>query len=168
MRRRTAAILARYSERARDDSARSPLARAAWRSLSAAAGRGDLAAIEAIWQAWLRHPDDGRWELLTQWRGERALADAVLAAVIDPARAATSRSAIGAFCVRRGIVPDGDAERALLHLMAGQPDQHRAADPDGSALGAAYRAAAADAAGHRQRSRDRRAGHADGDPHEGT
>jgi hypothetical protein len=142
VRRRTAAVLAHYSERSRDGAGRSTLARAAWRSLSAAAGRGDPAAIEAIWQAWLRHPDDERWELLTQCRGERALAGAVLAAVIDPARAATSRSVIGAFCVRRGIVPDGGAERALLHLMAGQPEQYRAADPDGSALDAAYQAAA--------------------------
>jgi hypothetical protein len=93
VRRRTAAVLARYSERAR----------------------------EAIWQAWLRHPDDERWELLTRCRGERALADAVLAAVIDPAGSATARSVIGAFCVRRGIVPGEDAERALFYLMAGQP-----------------------------------------------
>jgi hypothetical protein len=114
VRRRTAAILARYSERAR----------------------------EAIWQAWLRHPDDERWELLTRYRGEQALASTALAAVTDPARAATARSAIGTFCVRRGIVPAGDAERALFYLMAGQPEQHRAADPDGSALAAAYRAAA--------------------------
>jgi hypothetical protein len=114
VRRRTAAILARYSERAR----------------------------EAIWQAWLRHPDDERWELLTRYRGEQALASTALAAVTDPARAATARSAIGAFCVRRGIVPAGDAERALFYLMAGQPEQHRAADPDGTALAAAYQAAA--------------------------
>jgi hypothetical protein len=118
------------------------LGRAAWRILAASAGRGDANAVEAIWQGWLGHPDDERWELLTQCRGERAMADAAFAAVTDPARAATVRSDIGAFSVRRGIVPNGDAERALFYLMAGQPDQHRAADPDGSALAAAYRAAA--------------------------
>jgi hypothetical protein len=115
-------------------------ARRAWRVLKDAADRGDHVALDAVWGAWLRHPGDEIWESIARWRGERLAADAV-AAVTDPGRDAPRRYVIGNFCMRRGIVPDGDAERALFFTMAGQPEQRRAADPDGSWLAEAYRVA---------------------------
>jgi hypothetical protein len=137
----TAVFLAFYSERSHGAPLRYPLARAAWRTLAAAAARGDHNAIEAIWQAWLRHPDDERWELLAQCRGAQEMADAVFAAATDPARPAASRAAIGAFCTSRSLVPAGNAERAVFYLLVGQQAQHRAADPAGEALRTAYQAA---------------------------
>jgi hypothetical protein len=117
------------------------LARVAGRTLTAAAGRGDRNAIEAVWRAWLRRPDDERWELLTRWRGTQPMAEAVFAAGADPARPAEARATLGAFCASRALAPGEPPERAKFYVLTGQPEQHRAADPDGSALAAAYRAA---------------------------
>jgi hypothetical protein len=69
VRRKTAGILSFYSERARGVSLRYPLAGVAWRALEAAAVRSDGNAVEAVWQAWLRRPDDQRWELLCRCCG---------------------------------------------------------------------------------------------------
>lgn len=119
----------------------SPLTRAAWRAVKDAGDHGAQSAIEAVWRAWLRHPDDEAWDLLSRWRGADRLAADVFAAATDPARPAVRRYAIGEFCVRRGVVPATDAERALFFVLTGQPEQHRAADPDGAALAAAYQSA---------------------------
>jgi hypothetical protein len=141
MRHRTAVFLAFYSERTFGGSPGYPLARVAWRALAAAAAQGDRTAIEAVWQAWLRNPDDERWDLLSECRGARELAGAVFAAATDPARPAGSRAALGAFCASHGLAPAPGAERALFYLLTGQPAQHRADDPTGEALRTAYQAA---------------------------
>jgi hypothetical protein len=117
------------------------LGRLSWRTLRSAADRGDRNAIEAVWQGWLRRPDDERWDLLTRWRGAQPMAGVVFAAAADPARPAAARAALGAFCARHQLTPCEPPERARFYLLTGQPEQHRAADPDGSALAAAYRAA---------------------------
>jgi hypothetical protein len=116
-------------------------ARRAWRVLKDAADRGDHVALDVVWGLWLRHPADEIWESFARWRSKRWLAADAVAAVTDPGIDAARRYVIGNFCVRRGIVPDGDAERALFFTMAGRPEQRRAADPDGSWLAAAYRLA---------------------------
>jgi hypothetical protein len=139
--RRTAAFLAEYAERGQDSRSRLPLTGLAARALAAAVRRGDREAAEAVWQAWLRHPDDQTWDLLCRPRGEQAMTEAVFAAATDPARPAASRAALGAFCARRGLVPAAGAGRVLFYLLSGQPAQRRAADPDGSVLAVAYRAA---------------------------
>jgi hypothetical protein len=113
----------------------------AWRIVRVRANRGSRNAIEAVWQAWLRRPDDERWAALTRWRGGPALADAVFAAAVDPARSATERAALGAFCARHELAPGDPVRRALFYVLTGQAAQHRAADPDGSLLAAGYRAA---------------------------
>jgi hypothetical protein len=146
VRRRTAQILSFYSERCPANSgasasARGALGRVAWRVLVAAGERGDQAAVEAVWRGWLRHQDDARWELLCRWRSAPAMAAAAFAAAVDPARPEQSRVAIGAFCSGHGLAPAADAERALFCMLTGQHAQQRAADPDGSALAAAYQAA---------------------------
>jgi hypothetical protein len=146
MRYRRATRLAREADEVMADRAGDPVspgwrARRAWRILKDAADRGDHVALDVMWQVWLRHPGDEIWESLARWRGERRLATDAVAAVTDPDRDTTRRYVIGNFCVRRGIVPDEDAERALFFTMAGQPEQRRAADPEGSWLAAAYRAA---------------------------
>lgn len=141
--RRIAIVLSHMSERPGGPPYRGPLARAAERILLAAARRGDRDAIDGIWNAWLRRPDDVRWELLSELFPAAVLAGAVFAAATDPVRDASGRSAIGAFCLRRDMVPaETDDERALFFVLSGQPELHRAADPDGSALAAAYQAAA--------------------------
>jgi hypothetical protein len=146
MRYRRATRLAREADEVMADRAGDPVspgwrARRAWRILKDAADRGDHVALDVMWQVWLRHPGDEIWESLARWRGERRLATDAVAAVTDPDRDTTRRYVIGNFCVRRGIVPDEDAVRALFFTMAGQPEQRRAADPEGSWLAAAYRAA---------------------------
>jgi hypothetical protein len=95
MHRAAAAILSHYSERSPAVSRRHVLARAADRALTAAADRGDPNAIEAVWQGWLRRPDDERWELLTRWRGTQPMAEAVFAAAggADAARGAGAGTA---------------------------------------------------------------------------
>jgi hypothetical protein len=79
--------------------------------------------------------------MLSRWRGAQALAEAAFGAATKPDRAAATRCAIGEFCIRRGLLPDTAAKRALFCMMTGHQEQHRAADPDGSALAAAYQAA---------------------------
>jgi hypothetical protein len=143
VRRRVAVVLSRMSERPGDRPRRGPLAHAAERILLAAARRGDRDAIDGIWNSWLRRPDDVRWEPLSELFPAAVLAEGVFAAATDPVRDASGRSAIGAFCLRRDMVPaETDAERALFFVLSGQPELHRAADPDGSALAAAYQVAA--------------------------
>ncbi|MFV2176419.1 hypothetical protein ACFHW2_02685 [Actinomadura sp. LOL_016] len=66
---------------------------------------------------------------------ERALADARLARL----------------CRERGLAPADPVRRGVFFLLTGQPDQHRALDPDGRLLALAY-AAASD--GERARIRD--------------
>jgi hypothetical protein len=148
------------------------LARRAARILTEAGDRGDPAAIEAVWQRWLWHPDDARWELVCRWRppqgvADRALAvvtwpgrplavrnpvaefcvrhpplaDRVLAAVTDPGHAPQLRCFLGELCVRHGRLPGDPVRRVLVFAMSWQHEQRRAADPDGSLLAAAYRAA---------------------------
>jgi hypothetical protein len=143
VRRRVGVVLSHMSERLDGPACRGPLARAAERILLAAARRGDRDAVDGIWNAWLRRPDDVRWELLSELFPAAVLAEAVFAAATDPVRDASGRSAIGAFCLRRDMVPaETDAERALFFVLSGQPELHRATDPDGSALAAAHQAAA--------------------------
>jgi hypothetical protein len=86
-------------------------------------------------------PDDARWDLLSRWRDPAGLAEAALAAAMDPARDARARTAIGKFCARHDLRPDGAIERALFYSLTGQSAQHQAADPDGTLLSAAYQAA---------------------------
>jgi hypothetical protein len=109
--------------------------------LTAAADRGDPDAVEALWRVWLREPDDELWEALARWRGPGPLAEAVFAAAADPVKDAAVRAALGAFCARHGLAPGDITDRAVFFVLTGQAGQHRAADPDGSLLTAAYRAA---------------------------
>ena len=136
--------LARLAGQRRGDGGRGPLARRAWRQLGEAGDRGDQNAIEAVWQAWLRSPDEESWARLASWRPTGGVVPTVLAAAVDPGRPAARRSAIGAFCARHGLAPPDPAQHAAFCILTGQPAQHRALDPDGSLLSAAY--AAADAA----------------------
>jgi hypothetical protein len=112
--RRTAALLASYSERSRGGRRHGPLARVAWHVVRGAAERGDQNAIQAIWQAWLRCPDDERWEVLSRCRNPADPAEAVLAAAVDPARTPAERAALGAFCARRGMLPADGIQRVLF------------------------------------------------------
>jgi hypothetical protein len=141
VRRLTAVFLFNYSERSDGTPRRVPLARAAWRALAAAADRGEFCAIDAVWRGWLRHPRDDRRELVNRWREPARVEQALLRAAVELARPAPEREAIGAFCARHDIAPAEDAERARFYLLTGQWAQHRAADPDGTALAAAYQAA---------------------------
>src|SRR5579864_7755925 len=109
--------LARRAARRRADASRGPLARRAWRTLTVACDRGDQRAIHAVWCAWLRHPDDEWWGLLTRLRNPDDLAEAVFAAALDPARDAGSRAALGAFCTRRGMSPDDDVQQVLFYAL---------------------------------------------------
>lgn len=113
-------------------------ARRAWRVLKNAADAGDQNAIEAVWQAWLSHPDDERWELLTRWRNPEDLAGAVFAVAVEPTRSASSRAALGAFCARHDITPDDDIRQMLFYALTGQHEQRRAADPEGTVITASY------------------------------
>jgi hypothetical protein len=117
-------------------------ARRAWRILRDAADAGDRYAIELVWQAWLRRPDDERWELLTRWRELQDLTEAVLAVAVDPRRDSRSRASLGAFCARHGMTPDDDIQQVLFYALTGQHEQRRAADPGGAMVTAAYQAAA--------------------------
>ena len=141
MPQRRALRLARRAQRRRGDGSRGPLARRAWRILAAAADGGDRSAISAVYRSWLRAPDEETWKLLSRWRAPSALAADVLAAAADPGRPAGQRALLGAFCARHGLAPEQDGPRALFHVLTGQAAQHRAADPDGTLLAAAYRAA---------------------------
>lgn len=116
------------------------------RRLAKAGDRGDQNAIEAVWQAWLAHPDDARWDLLAQWRDPGELARAVFAAAVDPDRAPGEREAIGQFCARHGLMPDDDIQQVLFYVLTGQLARYRAADARGRLLGAVYQRV-----GHRTR-----------------
>jgi hypothetical protein len=139
-----AARLARMAERAVAHPAGDQLprpgwqARRAWRVLKGAADADDPNAIEAVWQSWLRHPDDERWGLLTSWRTPEDLAGAVLAAAMDPDRVPGERAAIGEFCARHRMTPQDDVQQVLFRVLTGQAAQHRAVDPDGRLLAVAY------------------------------
>ena len=138
---RRAQALTRRADRPRGDGGRGARARRAWRVLTAHADRGDYNAVDAVWQAWLREPGDELWEALTRWRKPTALASAVFAAATEPGRDPAARTAIGEFCLRHSLAPDDPVRRALFYLVTGQPAQHRAADPDGRLLAAAYEGA---------------------------
>jgi hypothetical protein len=133
-----AARLACRAGRARGDGTRGLLARRAWRILSEAGGRGDQAAIDAVLRYWLHDPDDERWQVLTRWRGAKAMTAAVLAAAAEPLRSPAERAAIGAFCARHELLPDDPVERALFFVLTGRGAEHQAADPDNSLIAAAY------------------------------
>jgi hypothetical protein len=121
-------------------------ARRELRRLAKAGDRGDQNAIEAVWQAWLAHRDDARWDLLAQWRDPGELARAVFAAAVDPDRAPGEREAIGQFCARRGLMPDDDIQQVLFYVLTGQLARYREADARGRLLGAVYQRV-----GHRTR-----------------
>jgi hypothetical protein len=135
----TAARLSRRAGRRREDGSRGLLARRARDRLVRAGNAGDRNAIEAAWQAWLRCLDDDLFQTLESWRGPFTVARAALAAAMHPDRGAAERAAIGAFCASRGLAPDDPIRRAVFYVLTGQHPQHRAADPDGSLLGAGYR-----------------------------
>jgi hypothetical protein len=131
--------LARRADRRTADGSRRVIARRAWQRLNSAGDRGDQSAIEAVWQAWLRHPADDLWWVLVRWRAPQALAEAAFAAAVEPDRGPGERAGIGAFCTRHGLAPDGAIRRALFYALTGQAAQHRTADLEGSLLASAYR-----------------------------
>jgi hypothetical protein len=93
--KKRAARLAAYAERAWLPGTENRWrARRAARLLTSAGDRGDAAAIEAVWQGWLRRPGDARWELLSRWRPSPELADQVFLAAADPARDTAERAAV--------------------------------------------------------------------------
>lgn len=141
MRRKTAELLSSFSERVPGSRLGSLLRAVAWRALAAVAVLGDRNAVNAVWDAWLRHLDDRRWGLLSRCRDKGELAESVFAAVADPDATPGSRAALGAFCTSHGAVPAAPERRAMFYVLTGQHVEHRAADPDGTALAAAYRAA---------------------------
>jgi hypothetical protein len=119
----------------------SPLARVGRRILVRAGDRGDPAAVDTVWQSWLRDPADESWELLSRWRG----APAATEAACEAALAALPERALAEFCVARSLTPADPVRRAMFLLLTGQYEQCRAADPEGSLLALGY--AAADDAG---------------------
>jgi hypothetical protein len=108
----------------------------AWARL--AAGADDPTVRGALLNAWLNDPHEDTWEYAGRWCTP---AD-VLAAAVDPARPAASRAALGAYCVRTGLVPDNPVERAVFFVLTGDQERYQAADPDGTLLAGAYRNAA--------------------------
>jgi hypothetical protein len=140
--------LERFAERAqwrRAGGIRGWRARRASRLLVKMAGRGHEAAVTtAVWRAWLRKGDDERWELMGQWCPHEALTAQVVSAAASPFRVEAERAVLGEFCARHALVPADPVEQALFLVMTGQQEQHRAADPDGSLLAAAYQAADTD------------------------
>jgi hypothetical protein len=137
---RRAARLARRAARRRGGGSRGLLARLAWRALARADEQDGNAAM-GVWQVWLASPDDEAWDLLARRPGQVDRRAQALAVAVDPGRPAASRAAIGAFCAAREMAPGDPVERALFFVLTGRHAQHRAADPDGSLLAAAYRAA---------------------------
>lgn len=137
---RRAARLAGRAARRRGGGSRGLLARLAWRALARADEQDGNAAM-GVWQVWLASPDDEAWDLLARWPGQVDRRARALAVAVDPGRPAASRAAIGSFCAAREMAPGDPVERALFFVLTGQHTQHRAADPDGSQLAAAYRAA---------------------------
>jgi hypothetical protein len=115
----------------------------AWRRLAEAADRGDEAAIEAAWQAWLRNPGYERWRQLARWRVSAGLTELVCAYALDePAGDAGGPGPLAAFCASHGLTPADPVRRAVFLLLTGQHAQYRAADPGGSLLALGYAAAA--------------------------
>jgi hypothetical protein len=134
---RQAARLARRAQRRRADGGRRLLARRAWRRLAAAAPSEHTAA-RAVFRVWQDSPDDESWNCLAQMPDRDQLA---LASAVQPELSAGSRAAIGAFCAAHALAPEEPAARVLFYVLTGQSAQQRAADPDGSALRAAYEVA---------------------------
>jgi hypothetical protein len=150
-----AARLGWRAARRREDGGRDLRARLAWRALIRAGDRGDPRAIEAAWRVWLDAPGLES-AALAGWQAPETvreltvggflyraepLADAVVAAVTDPARPLRDRAAISALCARVGVAPGEPADRAVFYVLTSQAAQQRAADPDGALLAAGYRAA---------------------------
>jgi hypothetical protein len=130
--------LARRAERRHTGGVRGLLARRAWDRLVRAGDAGDPAASEAVWHAWVRHPDDERGELLVRWGGSQAITDLIWAAV-EPGQ--SNWAALGAFCASHDLAPDDPVRRAGFFALTGQPEQQRALDPDAALLATAYQAA---------------------------
>ena len=136
-----AARLARRATRQRDDGSRSARSWRAWRLLAEAANRGDQNAIIAVWLMWLRDPGDELWEALARWRGADALTEDACRAATQSYRPAGERVSIAAFCIRRGLAPGDEIQRALFYVLTGQTARYWSADPDGSRLAAGYQGA---------------------------
>ncbi len=136
-----AARLARRATRRSGDGSRSARAWRAWRRLAEAGDRGDQNAIGAVWQVWLHDPGDELWEALTRWRGADTLAEEACRAATESYRPAAERASVAAFCVRRGLAPEDEIQRALFYVLTGQAAEYWAADPDGSRLAAGYQGA---------------------------
>jgi hypothetical protein len=134
--------LARRATRQRDDGGRSARAWRAWRRLAEAGERGDRNAIDAVWLVWLRDPGDDMWEALTRWWGADEPTERACRAVTESNRPAAERASITAFCIRRGLAPGDENQRAVFYVLTGQAAKYRAADPDGSRLAAGYQDAA--------------------------
>jgi len=136
-----AARLARRATRQRDGGGRSARSWRAWRRLADAGDRGDQNAIIAVWLVWLRDPGDELWEALARWRGADALTEDACRAATQSYRPAAERASIAAFCIRRGLAPGDEIQRALFYVLTGQTAHYWAADPDGSRLAAGYQGA---------------------------
>jgi hypothetical protein len=130
--------LARRAGRRRPDGTLTWRARRAWARLAAAAEARDGTATAAMREAWLADPRDDTAEYVRRWCTP---AD-VVAAAVDPGRAAGSRAAIGAYCVRHDLAPENPVECALFFVLTGQHEQYQALDLDGTLLASAYRGAA--------------------------
>jgi hypothetical protein len=137
-----AARLARRATRQRDNGSRSARSWRAWRLLAEAGDRGDQNAIVAVWLVWLRDPGDELWEALARWRGADALTEDACQAVTQSYRPAAERASIAAFCIRRGLAPGDEIQRALFYVLTGQTARYWAGDPDGARLAAGYQGAA--------------------------
>jgi hypothetical protein len=82
-----------------------------------------------------------RGRILAQARNQansRELVNAVCDKVTKPPGAPE----LAAWCAEHGLAPADPARRAAFFMLTGQHAQYRAADPDGSVLALAYRAAA--------------------------
>lgn len=146
MSRRRAKLLAFLAGRRRRDGTRGWLAGRAVRILIRTAKDYDPYPHDsyyALLDLWVRYPDDEGWEFFDQrWRSRSAsLEQFLLEKAVNLRQPARTRAAIGAFCVRRGVVPDGAVDRALFFVLTGQAALHRAHDPDGSLLATGYRGA---------------------------
>lgn len=130
--------LAELAELRHRDGVRRWRGREAWRRLTRAGDRGDDAAIEVVWELWLRDLDDESWTCLDRW-WPSALFERVLAALAHPRTSAETRAAIGEFCARHGVTPEDPVNRAVFFVLTGQPDRHRALDPDSTLLTTGYR-----------------------------
>jgi hypothetical protein len=156
MRRERYDRLGDRARRRRADGSRGWRARRAFRKLVHLSDRGDRLAEQALrstssyppddWLLWLRDPTDETW-MSARNSGRPPAADAgavslAFTEATDGRRDAATRARIGAFCTRHGMAPAEPADRALFLVMTGQPEQHRALDPDGELLAAAYEEAA--------------------------